>query len=55
MNDGSDFMWAKNKEDSDKLWKARHMAFYAAIALRPGCQVNTFLFLKQQHLGKTDE
>ncbi|MCF8481545.1 MAG: FAD-binding protein [Rhodospirillum sp.] len=33
---GSDFQWAETQEDRDRLWNARHMAFYAAIAMRPG-------------------
>lgn len=33
---GSDFKWASNAEDRNKLWKARHDALYAAKALKPG-------------------
>ncbi|MEM8914845.1 MAG: FAD-linked oxidase C-terminal domain-containing protein [Pseudomonadota bacterium] len=33
---GSDFRWAKHVEDRNQLWQARHNAYYAAMALRPG-------------------
>jgi D-lactate dehydrogenase (cytochrome) len=32
----SSFQWATQLEDRDKLWEARHAAYYATIALRPG-------------------
>jgi len=34
---GLDFEWATTTEDRVRLWTARHNAFYAALALRPGC------------------
>ncbi|KAK6318371.1 hypothetical protein J4Q44_G00116620 [Coregonus suidteri] len=37
-NGGSDFSWARDAETRGRLWKARHDAWYAALALRPGCK-----------------
>ncbi|XP_060784211.1 probable D-lactate dehydrogenase, mitochondrial [Neoarius graeffei] len=38
-NSGSDFTWAEDEDTRSQLWKARHHAWYAAKALRPGCEV----------------
>ncbi len=37
-NGGGGFRFATQPEDRDKLWHARHAAFYAALALRPGAR-----------------
>lgn len=37
MNGGGTFEWATKTEDRNRLWRARHEAFYAAVGLRPGC------------------
>jgi len=35
-NGGHGFTWAKEEEDRQKLWQARHDAFYACLAMKPG-------------------
>ena len=35
---GGAFEWATQAEDRSRLWKARHAAYYAAMALAPGKQ-----------------
>lgn len=32
----ADFIWSTDQEKRSKLWEARHMSYYAALALRPG-------------------
>jgi D-lactate dehydrogenase (cytochrome) len=34
---GHAFAWATRQEDRTRLWKARHSAYYASLALRAGC------------------
>jgi D-lactate dehydrogenase (cytochrome) len=38
---GLGFVWATRLEDREKLWRARHDALYAALALRPGARAWT--------------
>lgn len=35
---GGEFQWATATEDRSRLWRARHEAYYAAKALRPGAE-----------------
>jgi len=36
-NGGGAFRWSNLPEERSRLWKARHEAYYAALALRTGC------------------
>ena len=33
---GSDFQWSTREQEKQKLWEARHNAYYAGLAMRPG-------------------
>ncbi|MGD9868829.1 MAG: FAD-binding oxidoreductase [Hyphomicrobiales bacterium] len=37
-NGGGDYQWAERPEDRNRLWTARHEAFFAAKSWRPGCE-----------------
>lgn len=37
-NGGATFQWAADATELARLWKARHSAYFAALALRPGCE-----------------
>lgn len=38
---GGEFLWAVRPEERAKLWRARHHALYAALALKPGAKAWT--------------
>jgi D-lactate dehydrogenase (cytochrome) len=40
-NGGGAFRWAETAEGRSQLWKARHEALYAALALKPGAKAWT--------------
>jgi D-lactate dehydrogenase (cytochrome) len=40
-NNGSEFKWAENMEERNKLWKARHDVYYSVKSQRPNIKVYT--------------
>ncbi|MDA1055369.1 MAG: FAD-binding protein [Planctomycetota bacterium] len=38
---GLDFQWTTDEADRERLWHARHQAYYAMLALRPGARSMT--------------
>ncbi len=35
---GVEFQWARQTEDRSRLWRARHLSYFSALAMRPGSQ-----------------
>ncbi len=40
-NGGTGFEWATRTEDRNRLWAARHSAYFAMLQLKPGCRAVT--------------
>ncbi len=38
---GMDFEWTHQPEDRNRLWTARHNAYFAGLQVRPGCRAST--------------
>ncbi|MDC0227510.1 FAD-binding protein [Alphaproteobacteria bacterium] len=38
-NNGNDYVWTSNNEERNKLWKARHDAYWANMSFRPGTEM----------------
>lgn len=38
-NGGGEFQWSDREEDKNRLWRARHDAAYACLALKPGAKM----------------
>lgn len=38
---GQDFEWATLPEERNRLWAARHSAYFASLQMRPGCRGST--------------
>ncbi len=50
-NGGGAFRWTTNTEERTALWDARHKAYYADLALRPGCTaISTDVCVPISHL-----
>jgi D-lactate dehydrogenase (cytochrome) len=41
QNGGEGFEWATRSEDRNRLWNARHNAYFAMLQLKPGCRAVT--------------
>ena len=54
-NGGLGFEWATRLEDRETLWRARHDALYAAIALRPGARRPTSSRSRTRRMHRRDE
>ncbi|WP_343312320.1 FAD-linked oxidase C-terminal domain-containing protein [Brucella sp. BE17] len=37
-NGSGEFLWTKDVEERERLWRARHDAYFASLLLRPGCK-----------------
>lgn len=37
-NGSGEFRWTKDAEERERLWRARHDAYFASLLLRPGCK-----------------
>ena len=44
-NNGTDFKWATDADERNRLWKARHEILYACTALIPGSKVSLCTWL----------
>ena len=40
-NGGGEFGWAATTDERNRLWRARHNAYFACLALRPGARAQT--------------
>ena len=50
---GADFEWAERPEDRNRLWTARHNAYFAAVASRPGSRsITTDTCVPISHLAE---
>ena len=38
---GANFEWASRPDERNRMWRARHNAYFALLALRPGCRAIT--------------
>jgi D-lactate dehydrogenase (cytochrome) len=53
-NGGGDFEWSVRAEDRNRLWRARHNAYFAALGLRPGCRaISTDVCVPVSELAET--